>query len=122
MPADPPAVPVETLRRAVRERVDASSIRTVADQTGMSATGLWRFLRGTAPYSKTRRRLQHWYVVQQSVAPPDEVTADVARAAIELLTRHIPERRRPRHVQRLLAAIGDPGGREPTWLATLRDG
>ena len=123
MPAERRAIPVEVLRRAVRERVAETSIRSVAGQTGMSATGLWRFLRGTEPYEKTQRRLQRWYVVQQAAAPRpdgDAVDEGVARAAIALLTRHIPPRRRAAHVRRLLDALADPGGREPGWIETLR--
>ena len=122
MPADRSAVPVEVLRRAVRERVAESSIRSVAEQTGMSATGLWRFLRGTEPYEKTHRRLQRWYVVQQAaVTTTAEVDVTAARAAIALLARHVPGRRRAAYVRRLLDALADPALPEPAWLTALRD-
>lgn len=120
-PAERPSIPVEELRRAVRERVADSSVRAVAKQTGMSVTGLWRFLNGTQPYSKTQQRLRQWYVLQTADAPASttDVPEDVARAAIELLTRHIPPRRRAAHVRALLIALADPGGREPPWLTVL---
>ena len=121
MPAERPAVPVEVLRRAVRERVAESSVRVVAEQTGMSPTGLWRFIQGTAPYAKTRRRLQSWYVVQQAAAPvSDEVMPEAAHAALDLLTRHVADRRREARQRALLDILVEPGDREPPWLGTLR--
>lgn len=105
----------------MRERVAETSIRSVAEQTGMSATGLWRFIRGTEPYEKTQRRLQRWYVVHQAATiPSSEVDETAARAALELLTRHVPTRRRRAVAERLLDALVDPGTPDPIWLEPLR--
>ena len=46
---------LERLRETVALRVQATSLRTVARQVGMSPTGLEKFLAGETPYSRQVR-------------------------------------------------------------------
>ncbi|HEU0014798.1 MAG TPA: hypothetical protein VFQ45_14020, partial [Longimicrobium sp.] len=51
---------LERLREMVTLRVEATSLRSVARQVGMSPSGLDKFLSGAMPYQKSRRRLFDW--------------------------------------------------------------
>lgn len=54
-------VSVTVLRDAVRLRVDGSSLRQVADETGLSFSGLRSFMSGTKPHPKTVQKLRTWF-------------------------------------------------------------
>jgi len=114
-------VPVEELRNAVRERVAEKSIRVVAQETGMSPTGLWRFIGGTSPYLKTQRRLQAWYVMDRAERSELEVTGPLAAAALDILTRHLPAEMRMERAAQLLSLLEEQGKPVPAWLARLRE-
>src|SRR5688572_8265908 len=50
------------VRAAAAARVEATSLRSVSREIGMSATGLSKFLDGNAPYLPTLNRLRNWYL------------------------------------------------------------
>ena len=76
------------LRKLVRQRVDESSLRFVADEIGVSKSGLDSFLKGREPYSRTRAKLAAWSVRQRhpgiGAIPREEV-----EAAIAVLERYV---------------------------------
>lgn len=49
------------LRDAIRRRVEETSLRAVADEVGMSFSGLRSFLEGRSPQRRTREMLMRWY-------------------------------------------------------------
>jgi hypothetical protein len=112
---DPP-VPVNALREAVRRAVEASSLRTVANEVGVSHGAVVKFMDGAKPQARTVRKLLTWYLRQKSVAM-DETTA---LAAIALLVGTYPEAHRDRVRERLLEVLrhahGEAGIEIPDWM------
>lgn len=51
---------VAQLRQLVRERVDQASIRGVAEEIGMSPSGLHVFLTGSRPHTSTVQKISAW--------------------------------------------------------------
>src|SRR6185503_8891746 len=109
-----PQFDTTAIRRLVQRRVDDTSLRAVADEIGVSKSGLDSFLRGREPYQKTRLKLTAWFMRQR---PPDSSSVRPAEvdAAIALLERYIQSvgtdairQRRVREVaSRLFADTGD---------------
>ncbi|MEX2611102.1 MAG: hypothetical protein WEA24_14240 [Gemmatimonadota bacterium] len=123
-----PALPVHRLRDAVAVRVRYRSLRQVAREVGMSPTGLRKFLDGSEPYSATRLKLEHWYVLER--LPDDIPSTDAARVALSTLTRGLPadgadgaratERRLLDVLERAHARA--TAGHAPSWIRELRHG
>ncbi|HEX8393590.1 MAG TPA: hypothetical protein VF665_14695 [Longimicrobium sp.] len=90
-----PQTSVDRLRDAVALRVQATSLRSVARQVGMSPSGLDKFLSGGTPYAKSRRKLFDWLQRERSNLPSG-LAADGMAAALGSLVRDLaPERREP---------------------------
>ena len=90
-----PQTSVDRLRDAVSLRVQATSLRSVARQVGMSPSGLDKFLSGGTPYAKSRRKLFDWLQRERSNLPSG-LAADGMAAALGSLVRDLaPERREP---------------------------
>src|SRR4051812_26622193 len=91
------AFSLKVLLDAVRRRVDDSSIRIVAEEIGMSPSGLHVLLAGSAPRAKTRARLAAWYIEQQKAASPARraVPAQDVDAAVQLLIHYVAQDGRP---------------------------
>jgi hypothetical protein len=113
---------VEAIRAAVRLAVEATSLRSVARDVGMSPMGLKHFAAGTQPYSATFRKLTAWYAVHQAEA--GGFSADTVRSALVVMTDGIPEEARGRVAAAVMDVIlgfhRELGTRPPAWLATLR--
>ena len=77
------------VRRLVRQRVDQTSLRAVADEIGVSKSGLDSFLQGREPYSKTRLKLTAWYMRQRHPDGGTPILASEVDAAIALLERYM---------------------------------
>lgn len=77
--------------KAVRERVEATSIRAVAEELGMSPSGLHVLLRGSKPRTATRRKLLDWYaeVRSRSKTARTDVPPEDVDAAVTLLSRYL---------------------------------
>jgi hypothetical protein len=75
------------IRKLVQQRVDASSLRDVADDIGLSKSGLDSFLKGRDPYSRNRARLATWYA-RQTHPVSRSVDRREVDAAIALLERY----------------------------------
>jgi hypothetical protein len=84
---------LRTLREAVVRRVEETSIRAVAEEIGMSRSGLHVLLRGSTPQPATRAKLVRWYVEQRGTPPtqPDAVTAADVDAALRLLMIYVAQ-------------------------------
>jgi hypothetical protein len=51
---------IESIRSALREYLDFTSLRQVSREVGMSPTGLSNFINGAEPYVPTIRKLRAW--------------------------------------------------------------
>lgn len=78
------------IRPALAAVVEATSLRKVAGQVGVSPTGLQKTLDGAAPYGPTLRKYRDWYLVHG-----DAPAGDVHAGAIEVLLRDIAPSVRP---------------------------
>lgn len=88
---------VAGLRSQVRQAVEASSLRAVAEEIGMSWSGLRSFLEGTTPHPSTIAKLLAWSGTKRTASPSRR---DML-SAIEVMADYIegvpsPEGRRKR--------------------------
>jgi hypothetical protein len=88
MPAKP-RFDTAAVRRLVRQRVDQASLRAVADEIGVSKSGLDSFLQGREPYAKTRIKLSAWFMRQKHPDGGAPISAAEVDAAIALLERYM---------------------------------
>ena len=99
-----PLFGVEAIRKLVRERVAASSLRAVAAEIPMSKSGLDSFLQGRSPYSSTRPKLAAWYVRNRGQGRP--VSEGELDAAVALLVGYIiRDERKDVRRERLLGLV-----------------
>lgn len=118
------AIPTEVLRDFALSQTEASSIRSVADEVGLSHSALHKFVTGrTNPQPRVRRLLGLWYI--QKVEQAHDI--DVARpyaAALQILLSEIPQERRSAAEREVLNALAQThsqsGAAEPRWLELLR--
>jgi hypothetical protein len=93
---------INGVRELAKKRVDESSLRAVADEIGMSNSGLYSFIQGGEPYSPVRKKLVAWFMRAKF---PDSrpVPAAEIDAAASLLATYIrqtaPEARERRFMQ-----------------------
>jgi len=117
-----PQSSIDRLREAVTIRVQATSLRSVARQVGMSPSGLDKFLLGGMPYQKSRRKLFDWLHREYNNLGAD-LTADGIAAALGSLVRDLPPERRERALDALLDTLrglyDSHGDMAPAWLGEL---
>jgi hypothetical protein len=117
-----PQSSVDRLREAVTIRVQATSLRSVARQVGMSPSGLDKFLAGGVPYQKSRRKLFDWLHRERNNLGAD-LTADGIAAALGSLVRDLPPDRRERALDALLETLRGlyetHGDMAPAWLGEI---
>lgn len=117
-------VTIHHLREAAASRVQATSLRRVAREIGMSPTGLRKFLDGTAPYAPTVHRLRVWYLRFGVTPSPAEIGPEDACAALAVLVHDLPETPRRLAADCMLESLGrgyeDSGRNRPGWVAELR--
>lgn len=89
-----PRIGLGSLRESVRQAVAVSSLRTVADDIGMSFSGLRSFLGGRRPQRGTLEKLSRWFMRERGGREQRETLADV-EAAAALLRAYIAEAKRP---------------------------
>jgi hypothetical protein len=125
MPSGSAGVPVETLRAAVRAYAEDVGFRTAADSVGMSLGGLHAFIGGTDPHERTIRKLQAWHVATAAERGA-EVTGELARSALAVLVRHLPEGERDAAIRGMLADLRKrtdaANAPMPQWLRKPGDG
>ncbi|HEX6372803.1 MAG TPA: hypothetical protein VF006_28030 [Longimicrobium sp.] len=122
MTTDRPQTSITRLREAVTIRVQATSLRSVARQVGMSPSGLDKFLNGAMPYQKSRRRLFDWLHRERNNLGAD-LTVDGIAAALGALVRDLPPDRRERALHTLLDTLQDlyatHAESAPAWLSEI---
>jgi transcriptional regulator with XRE-family HTH domain len=123
MRAPEPRLSVDVIRREAQLACEASSLRAVAAEAGMSPMGLRGFIRGeTEPQARTIRKLSAWYARRIASRPRDGEAE--ARAALVLVASLYPPADRSRVETRFLQVM-DEEFREsrmepPAWLQALR--
>jgi hypothetical protein len=78
---------VERFRVALRDRVNRSTLRSVAVEVGISPSGLSKLMDGgTTPYAPTVERLRSWYYRKTGVhqRPPGEIAAILRHRVVTL--------------------------------------
>lgn len=116
-------VPASTLRKALRAAVDASSLRRVADDVGMSANGLRNVIDDKVrSHPNTWRLLNEWFTASE--AKRARVGPDAARAALNTLVAGLSTRRanvaRRRILDALRSVYKEAGEPPPSWLEEMR--
>ncbi|HLL45214.1 MAG TPA: hypothetical protein VK399_00830 [Longimicrobiaceae bacterium] len=105
------------IRAALEGEVERTSLRAVARELRLSATGLRKFLDGTRPHEATCRRALGWYL--RYATRRGETDAEMATAALELLVgpaaRAVPELV-PRLLALLAAGYQAAGLEGPGWV------
>lgn len=117
------ATSVATLRQAVREEVDSTSLRNVSRQAGMTSAGLQAFIEGGRPYTATRRRLERWFVLH-GPGRAAGLTGGSALAVLRDLVQDLaPARHRPT-LELLVKSLDDAYAAadlpRPGWLGEVR--
>lgn len=120
-----PQTSVDRLRDAVSLRVQATSLRSVARQVGMSPSGLDKFLSGGTPYAKSRRKLFDWLQRERSNLPSGLAVDGMAAALGSLVRDLAPERREPALyalIDTLRGLYSTHAESCPPWLSELARG
>lgn len=107
---------------AVAEQVERTSLRAVARQVGMSASGISKVLAGALPYSKSMRKLEAWHIRHlESGAGVSEVPSPATTAAaIRILSLYLPPGSRDELVDSLLVTLTPRFPRNRKWQAEFR--
>lgn len=112
------------LREVAAARVEATSLRQVAREVKLTPRGLWYFLEGGEPRSATRRKLETWYV-RFAADQEGEVDTETVSAALEVLSRSLPQNRRAQAVSRAVHLYEElhqeAGTPLPEWIRRLRE-
>jgi hypothetical protein len=107
-------VPVAVLREAVRERVAATSLRSVEAETGVSYTSLRWLLAGSEPYSENLAKLTSWYF--------STIAGGAAAGALASILTALPAATRAEAAEAIRAAIRrayrDAGCSIPDWVGS----
>jgi hypothetical protein len=105
-------VPVDVLRETVRERVAATSLRSVEAETGVSYTSLRWLLSGSEPYSENLAKLTFWYF--------STITGGATAAGLATLLAALPAVTRAEAAEVIRAAVRrayrDAGCSIPDWV------
>jgi hypothetical protein len=123
MPAPEIRVPIQAIRREAELARDASSLRAVAREVGITPMGLRYFLLNQGnQQARTVRKLTEWYVRRMAMRPPGGESE--ARAALVILAGFYPESERARVLAGLLDALErdfrTAGMDVPPWVDALR--
>lgn len=115
--------PLERVREALATRVEATSLRHVAREVGMSPTGLQKVLGGADSYSRTRRKLERWYV-RETARYGGAVDAAAVTTALRVAVHGLPPARRHQALDRLITELENAytagGQAAPSWLSEVR--
>jgi hypothetical protein len=110
------------IRVALVAAVARSSLRAIAREVGMTATGLQGVLDGTHPYGKTWEKLRVWYALTDTGR--NELPGSLAAGLLRRLMQTIPDRRWPEAQAMLLEAIErihrELRIKRPGWVSEVR--
>lgn len=116
-------VTVDVLRTAVRRAVEATSLRGVARDIGMSAPGLQHFLDGGTPFRRTLRNLMAWYTRES--ATRREISDETVHAALAILLEGVPPEARAEMERKVIAvlrsAYSEQGLKPPGWTLDFNE-
>lgn len=117
MPAGPEQQLMPLIRTEVRERIERTSLRAVARDIGITASGLLKFAAGSQPYRKTIRKLEAWYVRQPGRTPEqgESPSAQTVAAAIRILALLPPGPRRGEFVDGILKQVNEVAPQDAAW-------
>lgn len=105
-----PLAGVVGLRRLVQKAVNQSSYRAVAEEIGMSQSGLYTFLTRTRPHPATLMKVSAW-AERQVAGRKDSIDARDVDAAIALLARFVraapDEKRAAARLRDVVAKLSD---------------
>lgn len=76
------AVPLDTLRAYVLTVSERSSLRAVAERSGIGRTTVLAFLNGTRPHPRIRRLLALWYLRETGGTQVDTDACEVLLSAL----------------------------------------
>lgn len=104
---------IEAIREAARARAEASSLRSAAEEIGLSYTGFRAFLQGGKPHPETRQRLVAWFTRQQGVRanPPARTEHHLG---VELVLAYLQESPTPKVLRQRATAIAQALGQGMT--------
>jgi len=110
---------LERFRIALEAAISRSSLRAVAEEVGMSPSGLTKFLDGASPYGKTVERLQSWYIREVGVQriQPDHIANQLRRIVATLSE---PDSGVANLLDAVVAAYAAEGMEPPQWVAQVR--
>lgn len=86
-----PVFDVARIRAAAQARADETSIRSTADEIGMSFTGFRAFLVGGNPHPRTGKKLVDWYAEHSRRREGSGISRRDVDLAIRLLVRYANE-------------------------------
>lgn len=115
---------LERLRESVAMRVQATSLRSVARQVGMSPAGLEKFLSGGTPYTRSRQKLQDWWT-REGHQPRSDISTDGVEMAMAALVRDLPPELRGPTLKSLVRSLRGVYETQsvicPPWLEELSE-
>ena len=105
------------IRTEVRERIERTSLRAVARDIGITASGLLKFAAGSQPYRKTIRKLEAWYLRQpgRTPEPGESPTPETVAAAVRILALLPPATRRGEFVDGILKQVTEAAPQDAAW-------
>lgn len=114
-----PLVPLEVLRAAVAEAAEASSLRRVSTEIGMSFSGLHNFLSGGTPFASTQSKLTRWYLATRRGTAAAQ--SEAVEALLTLLLQHLGDsaKARTRLLDLVVTLTKEQGVAQPQWLQDL---
>jgi transcriptional regulator with XRE-family HTH domain len=84
-----PRLDISSIRELARTHVEASTLREVADQIGLSKSALDEFVKGRHPYSKNLLKLAAWKLRQRDAGDAPDIRREDVVAAIALLEQYV---------------------------------
>jgi hypothetical protein len=110
---------VDVLRNVVRLAVEQDGLRSTARAVKLTATGLQRFVDGSAPRVTTLKKLRAWYLRRR----PDPRSTEVAKLAASVLVDGIPPEKQADAVKEVMTLLDRlhraAGVRPPEWIKRL---
>jgi hypothetical protein len=95
---------IAAIRQAARKRVEKATLQQVADEIGISVSGLWSFLRRGQPQRKTMRKLVAWHSAS-SLGRARGVSRGDVNAAMLVIAQYIGEGLTESAARRRLAEV-----------------